>query len=505
MEIILLLIRLILFGVFAIAGVGKLLDLEGSEKAVKDFGAPEEVAKPLAVALPLAEIIFAVCLLFIETSWLGAIGALILLLTFISGILVQMAQGNAPDCHCFGVIHSEPVSKKILVRNVIFAILAFVLILSGKDNQGLGLFSSTNNNSEENFMSLILGLATVGLLAAVVFYLKKISEQQTQIMRRIEILEVTALDSSTGEVKREGVNQPDGGLLIGTPAPEFSLPDINDKIVTSVQLFAQAKPTLLLFVSPTCGPCASLLPEIETWQNDLRDKMEFILVSSGKVEDNLKKFAGNSVKQILLQKDREAALLFGAEWTPAAVLVNDDGTIASKSAIGDQQIRQLVEKIKSGIETGEKLLIPNSNGVAIQNAKLGMNLPEFSLNDVFDKTITSQSLLGKKTLVTFWSATCGYCKQMLDDLREWDKTKGMDEPNLLVISEGEPELHKTFALNSPIVLDSKRTVSNQLGMQGTPSAILINENGKVVSETAIGAEQIWTLIGKKNKQSTVIS
>ena len=501
MEIILLLIRLILFGVFAIAGVGKLLDLEGSEKAVKNFGAPEEVAKPLAVALPLAEIIFAICLLFVETSWLGAIGALILLLTFIGGILFQMALGNAPDCHCFGVIHSEPVSKKILIRNIIFAVLAFVLILSGKDNQGSSLFSSTNNNSEGNFMSLLLGLATVGLLATIVFYLKKISEQQTQIMRRIEILEVTALDSNTSDIKREGVNQPNGGLLIGTPAPEFSLPDSNDKIVTSAQLFAQAKPTLLLFVSPTCGPCASLLPEIETWQNELRGKMEFVLVSSGNVEDNLKKFAGGNLKQILLQNDREAALLFGAEWTPGAVLVNKDGTIASKLAVGDEQVRQLVEKIKSEIDTGETLLIPNPNGLAIQNAKLGMNLPEFSLNDVFDKTITSQSLLGKKTLVTFWSTTCGYCKQMLDDLREWDKTKGMDEPNLLVISEGEPELHKTFDLNSPIVLDSKRTISSELGMQGTPSAILINENGRVVSETAIGAEQIWALIGKKTISS----
>jgi len=497
MEIILLLIRLILFGVFAIAGVGKLLDLEGSEKAVKDFGAPEEVAKPLAVALPLAEIVFAVCLLFIETSWVGAIGALILLLTFIGGILVQMAKGNAPDCHYFGVIHSEPVSKKILIRNIVFAILAFVLILSGKYNQGLSLFDSTNIDSEKSFMSLILGLATVGLLAAVVFYLKKISEQQTQIMRRIEILEVTALDSSTGEIKREGVSKPDAGLLIGTPAPEFSLPDINDKTVTSAQLFAQAKPTLLLFVSPTCGPCASLLPDIELWQNDLRGKMNFVFVSSGKVEDNLEKFAGGNLKQILLQNDREVGLLYGAQWTPAAVLVNADGTIASKLAVGDEQIRGLVEKIKAEIDTAETLLIAGTNGDDGQNTNLGKSLPDFALNDIFDRTITSQSLLGKKTLVTFWSTTCGFCDQMLDDLRRWDKTKGMDEPNLLLLSVGEPEEHKSFDLNSSIVLDKERVVSNELGMEGTPSAVLINEKGKIVSETAVGAEQIWALIGRK--------
>jgi hypothetical protein len=34
-------------------------------------------------------------------------------------------------------------------------------------------------------------------------------------------------------------------------------------------------------------------------------------------------------------------------------------------------------------------------------------------------------------------------------------------------------------------------------MQGTPSAILVNERGIVVSETAIGAPDIWSLIGKR--------
>ncbi len=56
-------------------------------------------------------------------------------------------------------------------------------------------------------MTFILGLATVGLLAATVFYLKKISEQQTQIMRRMEILELTALEGGK-EVHREEVAHP---------------------------------------------------------------------------------------------------------------------------------------------------------------------------------------------------------------------------------------------------------------------------------------------------------
>src|SRR5512139_1671746 len=106
METILLLIRLFLFGVFALAGIGKLLDRKGSEKAVREFGVPAGVAGPTAFILPIVELVIAIGLLFTGSSWMAAIGALLLLLIFIGGMLYQMAQGKAPDCHCFGQLHS---------------------------------------------------------------------------------------------------------------------------------------------------------------------------------------------------------------------------------------------------------------------------------------------------------------------------------------------------------------------------------------------------------------
>ena len=34
-----------------------------------------------------------------------------LLLAFVGGIAFNMARGNAPDCHCFGQLHSEPAGR----------------------------------------------------------------------------------------------------------------------------------------------------------------------------------------------------------------------------------------------------------------------------------------------------------------------------------------------------------------------------------------------------------
>src|SRR5687767_11852798 len=167
MEFVLLLIRLVLFAVFAVAAIGKFLDLKGSEKAVKDFGTPEEFAKTFAIALPFAEIVFAFCFLFVSMSWVGAIGALILLLTFTGGMIWQMAKGNAPDCHCFGQIHSEPVSRKTLIRNIIFAILALILIARGSDGQGRSLADDNNDP-----MQLLLLFLVLAVTVAALFYLR---------------------------------------------------------------------------------------------------------------------------------------------------------------------------------------------------------------------------------------------------------------------------------------------------------------------------------------------
>jgi len=497
MEVILLLIRLFLAAIFALAGIGKLLDLQGSEKAVKDFGVPENLAKPFSVLLPVAEILIAVFLLFVQTSWLGAIGGFLLLLVFIGGMLFQMAKGNAPDCHCFGQIHSEPVSAKSLIRNAVFAVPAFVLVVSGSENQGLSLFDSANDSSENNVMQFIIGLATIGLLATVVFYLKKISEQQTQIMRRIEILELTSHDGGR-QVERENLSNPHDGLPIGAPAPDFELPDVNGRDVAFEHLLAKAKPLLFFFVSANCNPCEALLPEIEAWQRELENKVNFVFISSGKAKENSDKFAGESFRQILLQKEREVATLFGAPWTPTALLINADGTIASRAAAGDAAIRELVEKIKAENLEKDFLFIGNGNGNGnTKPPKIGESIPEFLIEDLQGIQVSQRNFQGKKTLVAFWSLTCPHCVSMMKDLREWEKQKGQDEPNLIVFSDGEIEAHKNLDLQSPILIDKEYKTAQKLGMYGTPSAVLVNENGRIISETATGAPQIWALIGKR--------
>jgi peroxiredoxin/uncharacterized membrane protein YphA (DoxX/SURF4 family) len=489
MEIILLLFRILLAGIFALAGIAKFLDLKGSEKAFTDFGVPRSLAMTGAVALSVAEIAIAMFLLPVQTSWYAAIGASALLLLFIGQMIYQVAKGNAPDCHCFGQLHSAPVSKVSIARNILFAVPALILVVSGPTNQGMAL-----TDPRLDVMQLVFGVAIVGFLAAMVVTLRKISTQQDELLRRVELMELVARDGAA--VARDDVAHPHEGLPIGAPFPHFELPDLEGKTVTLAGLRDEGLPVLFFFVSPSCTPCKALVPEFEHWQRDLYGKTNVIFISSGKPEDNRTKFGGNAAKTILLQKDRELAALVKAQWTPTAVLMDAAGRVASHAAAADTAIRTLIEQIRSEDVRQEFAYFANGNGQP-NPIKIGEGVPEFSLADIRGEQIDASYFRGKQTLVTFWSLTCPFCVNMMDDLREWDTTRTAEDPELIVFSDGDKAEHEKLGLRSPIILDAGYKTSAGLGMFGTPSAVLVNEDGKIISETAMGAPDIWSLIGKR--------
>ncbi|MFN0278350.1 MAG: MauE/DoxX family redox-associated membrane protein [Pyrinomonadaceae bacterium] len=490
MQEFLLLIRLLLAAIFGLAGIAKFLDLKGSEKAFKEFGVPAIIARPSSIALSVLEIVIAVLFLSTATSWYASVGALFLLVLFIGQMVYQMARGNAPDCHCFGQLHSEPVSKKSIVRNIVFAVPAAFLVYQGNGQQGSSL-----TDAKSDIVQSFFGLAIVALLVAVLLYLKEISSQQTALIKRIEVMELVARDG--GQVTREDVGHPHEGLPIGAVFPDFVLPDLNQNIVSLADVRADNFPALFIFVSPSCNPCKALVPEFEEWQAVLSDKLKLVFVSTGEPEENAEKFVGEAEQVFLIQDERELAELVRAKWTPTAVLMDRHGRIASHVAAGDAAIRELVEKIKGDDFRQEVTYFTNGNGHSHSNNKIGEIIPEFSLADIKGIEIGNDYFKGKQTLVAFWSPTCPHCVEMMSDLREWDETKDKDDPHLIVFSEGEKSTHDEFGLTSPIILEKDYKTAAEFGMFGTPSAVLVNENGTIISETALGASDIWALVGKR--------
>ncbi len=485
MDIVLFLARLILASIFALAAIGKFLDLKGSRAAIAGFGFPEWFARPAGLLLPVFELMTAISLLALATTWWGALGAFSLLTVFAVIIAVNMALGKRPDCHCFGQLHSEPIGLPTLARNLSLALLAGLVILRAHHRPGLSLSSALNLFIESQGRVFSLVCVTLVVLLFQTWLMLNLFRQNGRLLLRIEQLEAKA-----GIVL--GPFQSQAGLKVGTLAPEFELQLASGGTQSLANLRSQRIPVLLLFTDPKCGPCTALLPEIAKWSREYRAKLSIALVSRGELAIN-QQYVKEHGLTVLVQEDREITEQYKAYGTPSAVMVNPDGKIAAGLASGAQQITQLVS-----LATGTAIpsLIPAAQPAPRPQAlSIGTPAPSFTLPDLRGNQVRLDDFRGRSTLLLFWNPACGFCSRMLPRLKEWERERNGSSPQLIVLSTGSTPQNNGIGLTSPVLLDQEQTPMRLFGAAGTPSGLLIDGEGKVASDVAVGADAIFKLVG----------
>jgi protein-disulfide isomerase len=105
---------------------------------------------------------------------------------------------------------------------------------------------------------------------------------------------------------------------------------------------------------------------------------------------------------------------------------------------------------------------------------------------------------GHPTAVLFWNPGCGFCHRMLDDLKAWEAKPPKGSPRLLVVSTGTVEANQAMGLRGPVVLDQGFSLGQAFGASGTPSAVLVDAEGKIGSDLAVGAPGVLALVGAGN-------
>jgi thiol-disulfide isomerase/thioredoxin len=127
--------------------------------------------------------------------------------------------------------------------------------------------------------------------------------------------------------------------------------------------------------------------------------------------------------------------------------------------------------------------------------KVGESAPEIKLEDLEGNTVELEGFRGEEVLVLFWNPGCGFCQQMLPDLKQWEKDSPEGTPKLLVVSAGAVEANKEMGLHAPVLLDQQFAAGRAFGAGGTPSAVLVDKEGKLASEVAVGAPAVLELAG----------
>ena len=503
MEFLLLTLRLLLAIVFVVAGVAKLFDLSDSRQAMRDFGLPATLAAPAGLLLPLVELTIAGLLLPATTAWWGALVALGLLLAFVGGIVYNMARGRTPNCHCFGQLHSQPIGWPTLLRNGALGVIAGIVVAQGQADAGPSLIGWLVGLSPLGYLLLAGWLLLVTLVMGLGWTVFNLLRQNGRLLLRVETLEShLGLSNPTSNHVEQPAPLP--GLPVGTPAPAFNLPTLAGGSQSLTTLLSPTKPLLLIFSSPTCGPCRDLLPEIAQWQHTHAAKLTIALVNRGDADTVRAKTDGSGVANLLLQAENEVGDAYKSTGTPSAVLIDREGLVHSPLAAGTIAIRALVSQTVNPLAQARDAMLRRApiqleNGNRPQSAQaqgpdLGTPAPAIRLPNLTGETVDLTQRLGSPTLLLFWNPGCGFCRRMVDDLKAWEAQAAAGAPRLVLLATGSAEANLAVGLQSPILLDPSFSIGNAFGARGTPSAILLDGQNRVASRLVVGAPGIMALL-----------
>jgi peroxiredoxin len=321
----------LLAGILAAAGVAKLADLAGSRRAVRDFGVPAGLAAPVGTLLPLVEIGVGAALLFNPSATWAAAAALALLLAFVGVVAVALARGREPECHCFGQLHSSPISGRTLLRNGALAVIAAIVLWRGvasPDSCALGCVSA-----DLTPWVLVAGAVAlvVGLAAAQWWLLINLVRQNGRLLARLKTLEARI----GGDPAR------DARSLVGDPAPPFQLPDGDGAVASLAELMGPARPLLLLFSDPGCTHCATLPTEVAALARSGSTTPTVVMVSRRRPAEAKDRSGAVGRVRMLLDESGHVFDAYRVPGTPSAALITPDGTIRDVAS-GIDDVRKLL-------------------------------------------------------------------------------------------------------------------------------------------------------------------
>jgi methylamine dehydrogenase accessory protein MauD len=349
------------------------------------------------------------------------------------------------------------------------------------------------------------GTVVLALLAAQWLFLFGLMRQIGRLLARLNAVEERIAAAGLAPAPSENGAHSTAGLPVGSPAPAFALEDLDGEEVTLDGLRASGKPVMLLFTDPNCGPCAELMPEVSRWQQQYAEQLTISVVGRGTAAENSAEVSEHGVENVLLQEDWEVADAYELEATPGAVVVSPEGVVGSPLAHGPDDVEALFAQAVEG-RAHLPLLHPTAGHAAqeeedeedeedeLEVPKVGEPAPDFKLPDLEGQHISLDDYRGEVALMVFCSPGCGFCQEMLPDLKESLAATPDSALKLLIVSEGTVEENEAMSIGSPIVLDDTYAVSEAFGVTGTPSAVLVDAEGRIASEMALGSGAVLELV-----------
>jgi peroxiredoxin len=357
-------------------------------------------------------------------------------------------------------------------------------------------------------ITIVFGTVLPWLLIAIGTWLVyQLARQNGRILLRLESIEeqIGLRAGPRSETKRQDA----GGLPLGTAAPDFELPDLAG-LRRKLSEF-RGTDVLLIFFNPKCGFCTKMAADLAALPAEGGGGGAVpLVVTIGDEAENRKLVERYGIRcLVLLQKEMEVATQFRAQGTPMGYRIDAAGRIASELTVGAEPLLKLATAVPHSSRHipcadvsahGVSGLLKDDPSLARSKLnrsglKAGTVAPDFQLPRIDGGELSLNDLRGGRVLLVFSDPNCGPCDELAPRLQEIHLQR--PDVQVLVVSRREAKATRTKAaklgLSFPIVLQKQWEISLQYGMFATPIGYLVDEQGILASDVAVGVEPIMAL------------
>lgn len=131
----------------------------------------------------------------------------------------------------------------------------------------------------------------------------------------------------------------------------------------------------------------------------------------------------------------------------------------------------------------------HSNNAEATIIKIDKNkAPDFVLKSFDGKTVKLSDYKGKVVIIDFWATWCPPCRKGIPDLISIQNEYKKDVVIIGISLDSEktikdvPGFVKSYQINYPIVYGNEKVVTDYGGIEGIPTAFLVDRKGNIVDK-----------------------
>jgi len=110
--------------------------------------------------------------------------------------------------------------------------------------------------------------------------------------------------------------------------------------------------------------------------------------------------------------------------------------------------------------------------------------PDFSLKDLYGRTVSFKAYQGRNVLLVFTTTWCPYCKQEIAELKQMQKAyKGRLDIVAVYVNESTRKVFgfaRQYQIPYTMLVDPEGEVARNYGIIGVPTRVLVGKDGSVI-------------------------